>query len=194
MKLKPAFAVEPLGEARACGPGGRCRGVCRGAPDLMCGRLQPLPPAQLRSVIAASSFNSAAPAATRPRRAPKACGRAAPRCAGRPCRRVPARIQATISVSSHNSRWAWLPPIRASLGISRFEDADRACHCRLRRTPGCRDRARSRQPPGASLPSAARASSWANLVSSASLPRCRRDQREMDIGKVRTSLREVFSP
>ncbi len=31
-----------------------------------------------------------------------------------------------MKLSSHNSRWAWLPPIRTNSGIKRFEDADGA--------------------------------------------------------------------
>ena len=61
---------------------------------------------------------AAQPRVTTPRRALKACDaddRKSSRFALSPC---PARRQATISVSSQSSRWAWLPPIRSSSATS----------------------------------------------------------------------------
>ena len=100
-EAEPAFAVEPLGEARLRA----ARRLSRCLPSSAVADL-------------ADGFNFAAPAATRPssRADGLRCSRSEIiRAALSPC---PARRHATMKVSSHNWRWAWLPPIRTSSGIS----------------------------------------------------------------------------
>ena len=144
MKLKPAFARRTAGAGSIAGPRGGDRSVCRSAPRLSL-------------------------AATRPRRAPKACGRAGPRCGRRPCRR---------DRRADRPRSACLPTIRAGRGCrrsapvrkSRVRAGGSRRHCRLSANARMPRQSSIAQRPGASLPSAARASSWANRVSSASPP------------------------
>ena len=93
----------------------------------------------------------------------------------------PARNWATINVSSHNSRWAWLPPIRASSEI-----AGSSSRTALSWSPSP-NALMPRQSsiaawPGASLPAASRSSSCDNRVSRASLPINGGDPQRLFIG------------
>ena len=129
MKLKPAFAVEPLGEVRLRGRAAAIEvfAVERRA-DLI-GRFQ------FRCACRDQASSRA-----------KACGRAAPRCAGRPCRR---------DRRAYRRRSACLPTTRAERGCRRSASVRKSLvraggprrHCRLPQTRGCRDRARSRSRP-----------------------------------------------
>ena len=147
------------------------------------------------SVVAdlTDDFSFAAPAATRPRRAPKACGRAAPRCAGRPCRR---------DRRADRRRSACPPIIRAGRGCRRSAPVRKSRvraggphrHCRLTANARMPRQSSIAQPPGASLPSAARASSWASRVSRASPPVIAAASAKCTSAKCAPACGKYFSP